>query len=585
MASRTASFRQLVAVTASAVMALGLASCASTDQEGGEASQVASTSVAETDNSPYREARAENVARAVAESFPQEPTVISDAGYTGVDTSEMFFDSSDTVVVSGAGIAQELRAASIGVVAHSPVLHAPGGSDAEVIAEIERLGASTVLLVGQALPGFTEDSVESVTKIIQDNGTEQGLAELTALQFDEQTVADVSDLARATATLVADQQTMLVPAWEQTTTLDDETPDNSPTDTLDAFPLQTNRDGEMAPVVIASPESGISAVATARAYGAEVRFMDYPDPRLNSETMEMVAGLSERPLLALGDQFGTGELLAEKIERGETVTTELPGGGGLVFPGRRMVALYGHPSGPALGAMGEQPAAEAVARVTELAKEYQPFDDEPIIPAFEVIATVASEFPGDDGNFSNEFPVEDLVEYVDAITDAGGYAVLDLQPGRANFLEQAKLYEELLKRPNVGLALDPEWKIGPDEQPMTRVGSVEASEVNEVAQWLADLVAENELPQKAFVLHQFQVQMIRDRSQIDTTHPELAFVLHADGHGAPGDKYATWDMLRQDLSDDYFMAWKNFYDEDFPTFTPQQTYEDVNPRPWFVSYQ
>ena len=33
------------------------------------------------------------------------------------------------------------------------------------------------------------------------------------------------------------------------------------------------------------------------------------------------------------------------------------------------------------------------------------------------------------------------------------------------------------------------------------------------------------------------------------------------------------------------MAWKNFFDEDFPTFTPEQTYRDVNPRPWFVSYQ
>jgi hypothetical protein len=32
------------------------------------------------------------------------------------------------------------------------------------------------------------------------------------------------------------------------------------------------------------------------------------------------------------------------------------------------------------------------------------------------------------------------------------------------------------------------------------------------------------------------------------------------------------------------MAWKNFYDEDTPTFTPEQTME-VDPAPWFVSYQ
>src|SRR5690606_17719834 len=128
-----------------------------------------------------------------------------------------------------------------------------------------------------------------------------------------------------------------------------------------------------------------------------------------------------------------------------------PGGGGLVFPGRRMIAFYGHPSGPALGAMGEQPPAEAAQRALDKAAEYQAFEDQPVIPAFEIIATVASEFPGPDGNYVNEFDPADLVPYIDAITEAGGYVVLDIQPGRSTFLELAKIYEDLLKRPNVGL--------------------------------------------------------------------------------------------------------------------------------------
>ncbi|MFP7365579.1 MBL fold metallo-hydrolase [Corynebacterium callunae] len=577
MALQKTPVRHLISVAASAALVLGLVSCSSAEQQQPAETEAASTSTVE-DNSPYREAKTENLARVVSENFPQTPTVISDPGYSGIETSKMFFDSSETVVVAGAGISQELRAASIGVVAHAPVLHAPGSDDAAVIAEIERLGATTVLLVGNALPGFDENSLEKVTTVIQDPGTEQALAELTSLQFEEKTVVDISEVTRATAQLVPEEQTLLVPAWEKM-------PADTSAEKVEAFPVQTKRDGEMAPVVIASPESGISAVATARAYGAEVRFMDYPDPRLNTDTMNMVAGLSDKPLLALGDQFGSSELLSEKIVRGETITTELPGGGGLVFPGRRMVALYGHPSGPALGAMGEQPPTEAVARVKDMAAQYQEFEEQPVIPAFEVIATVASEFPGDDGNFSNEFAAEELTGYIDAITEAGGYAVIDLQPGRASFLEQAKLYEDLLKRPNVGLALDPEWKIGPDEQPMTRVGSATAAEINETAQWLADLTEANQLPQKALVLHQFQTQMLPDRENIKTDYAELAFVLHADGHGMAGDKYATWDLMRAGLSPNYFMAWKNFYDEDFPTFTPQQTYEEVNPRPWFVSYQ
>ena len=88
-----------------------------------------------------------------------------------------------------------------------------------------------------------------------------------------------------------------------------------------------------------------------------------------------------------------------------------------------------------------------------------------------------------------------------------------------------------------------------------------------------------------FIVHQFQHQMVRDRDQLDTSHPELAFVLHADGNGTPEMKFETWNALREGLSDDWFMAWKNFIDEDTPTFTLEQTYDEVDPRPWFVSYQ
>lgn len=141
-----------------------------------------------------------------------------------------------------------------------------------------------------------------------------------------------------------------------------------------------------------------------------------------------------------------------------------------------------------------------------------------------------------------------------------------------------------MKQPYVGLALDPEWKLGPNEEPLQQVGHVDAAEINEVADWLAELVRENNLPQKGLMVHQFQHQMIRNREAVNTNHPELGFVLHADGHGPPEEKFATWDMVRNDLSDGWYMAWKNFIDEDTPTFTPEQTYE-INPRPWFVSYQ
>src|SRR6185312_17209569 len=110
------------------------------------------------------------------------------------------------------------------------------------------------------------------------------------------------------------------------------------------------------------------------------------------------------------------------------------------------------------------------------------------------------------------------------------------------------------------------------------------AELNRTNDWLAQLTRKHRLPQKVVILHQFQLGMIRDRAALDTSHPELALVLHADGNGSPGQKMATWNALRRDLPQGIRMAWKNFIDEDSPTFTPKQTYA-LDPKPWFVSYQ
>ncbi|CAL8900246.1 hypothetical protein KVA01_10970 [Kocuria varians] len=267
-----------------------------------------------------------------------------------------------------------------------------------------------------------------------------------------------------------------------------------------------------------------------------------------------------------------------------TQPAELIGGGTTLFPDRRFVALYGHPGTPGLGALGEQGPQESVSRVKELAASYEPYSEEKVVPAFEIIATTASSDPGPDGNYSNESPIEELEPYVKAAEDNGVYVVLDLQPGQADFPSQAKQYEKLLKHPNVGLALDSEWRLAPGQLPLQQIGSVDASEINETAEWLAGLTAENKLPQKAMILHQFSMSMIRNREAINTSHPELAYVLHADGHGTPDLKTGTWKTLQEGLPQGIRMAWKNFYDEDTPMYTPQQTFA-ITPKPWFVSYQ
>lgn len=326
-----------------------------------------------------------------------------------------------------------------------------------------------------------------------------------------------------------------------------------------------------------------AAVATARAAGARLHVMAAPDPRADPDLVAgLAAGVPDRVVAVAGAAGPAGRLAARLAVAATGV--ELPGGGQVLFPGRRMVALYGNPTTPALGVLGEQDVAASVARARQLAAEYQPFSAEPVVPAFEIITTVASTAPGADGDYSAESEVELLRPYVDAARDAGIYVVLDLQPGRADFLGQARRYEELLVQPHVGLALDPEWRLGPGQVHLAQIGSVSAAEVNAVAGWLAALTRERALPQKLLLLHQFRTSMITERERLDTSHDELAVMIHADGFGAPGDKLATWEALRAGAPPGVVWGWKNFYDEDAPLLSPEQTLA-VSPDIRFVSFQ
>ena len=187
-----------------------------------------------------------------------------------------------------------------------------------------------------------------------------------------------------------------------------------------------------------------------------------------------------------------------------------------------------------------------------------------VVPTFEIIATVAAGSAGDDGDYSNEMPLDLLRSWVDFAGANGVYVLIDLQPGRTDFLSQAVLYEELLLEPHVGLALDPEWRLGPDEFHLEQIGSVEAAEVNEVVRWLAALTREHALPQKMLLLHQFRDDMLPNRDQIEAP-PELALVIQMDGLGTIPDKNTSWARTTAGWETDQFeYGWKNFFDEDIP---------------------
>jgi hypothetical protein len=334
----------------------------------------------------------------------------------------------------------------------------------------------------------------------------------------------------------------------------------------------------------ASSAAALAAGATAEAAGARVIGVGGYDPRADPAAISALAAAPRpRYVLAIGSRFGPPTLLAARVAVAET-GVQLPGGGQLLFNRRMIVALYGHPGAPSLGALGEQNLPASIARARQMAAPYRTLTGKHVVPGFEIIATVAEASPGPDGSYSYETPVAMLRPWVRRANAAGMYVILDLQAGRDSLLGQAKKYAPLLKLPDVGLALDPEWKLQPGQLPLRQIGTVSIGQVNQVVSWLAGLTARYRLPQKLLELHEFRLSMITDEQALDTRHDDLAIVINMDGQGTPGDKQQTWQAVTGAAPGGVYFGWKDFLVKDHPMLTPPETMSH-EPIPVLISYE
>lgn len=334
-------------------------------------------------------------------------------------------------------------------------------------------------------------------------------------------------------------------------------------------------------VVTRSAQAHAVAAATATIAGAHLIEIPDADPRTNPEIAGYFAKHPDQPVIAIGPSFEQLAYPLDVVRR----DIQQPSGGHLAL-GKHYTAMYGHPGAPQLGVLGEQGVRASVERIERLVRKYQrAAPKSEFVPSFEVIATVASASAGKDKDYSAETSVKKLLPLVDAAEKAGVYVILDLQPGRTDFLTQAKRYRSLLERPHVGLALDPEWRLKKKQKHLVQIGSVTSAEINRTGEWLADLTKSKGLPQKIFVLHQFSSSMIKGRGGLDTSRPELATVIHVDGSGPQGAKQETWKHLRDAAPRGIGWGWKNFVDEDSPMLTAEQTWRRVTPHPDLITYQ
>lgn len=262
----------------------------------------------------------------------------------------------------------------------------------------------------------------------------------------------------------------------------------------------------------------------------------------------------------------------------------VPGGHRRIFPEHRLVGFVGGRS-PAFGRLEPGKFDRAMKEISGLSAKYDD-DGKKIMPVFELIAVIAHPSPTASGMYRTVEPDDVLDAYLKAARRHGAILLLNVQPGRSDFLDDVRLLERWLREPDVGLALDPEWAVGPDQVPGRVYGSTTGAELDSVASYLAKLVAEYDLPQKVMVFHQVHESVVVDEKDLGH-HRGVAVIKSVDGIGPKASKEATWDRLMPPGGDRVRAGFKLFFEEDTEQgrlMTPKEVMR-LTPKPDYVMYE
>ncbi|MDQ3358740.1 MAG: hypothetical protein M3520_07800 [Actinomycetota bacterium] len=263
---------------------------------------------------------------------------------------------------------------------------------------------------------------------------------------------------------------------------------------------------------------------------------------------------------------------------------ELPRGGVEFFPRFRLFGYSGVPGAPGMGRMGIGDLDERVEEMQERGEEFA--GDRELMPVLELIATVVHPTPGADGTYRTHVPESVVQDHLVAARRHDGILLLNIQPGRVDFIDEARHYEKWLLEPDVGLALDPEWAVGEGQVPGEVYGRTSGTELDEVAAYLSDLVEEHDLPEKVMVYHQVHPAVVQEEQELGE-HDGVVIIKSVDGIGHPQDKMATYDRVNESKPDHVVPGFKLFYEED-AAFGPLMSGDEVlglDPQPEYILWE
>ena len=263
---------------------------------------------------------------------------------------------------------------------------------------------------------------------------------------------------------------------------------------------------------------------------------------------------------------------------------------GSILPAKRIVAFYGNPLSKRMGILGEIPYDQMLAKLDTFVAQWHAADPAtPVMPALHLIVSVAQPSPGKD-NMYRQRSDPDLIEKIYGFAKArGAITILDIQAGKSTVEAEIPVLLPFLSRPDVHLGIDPEFYMHHSREgriPGSKIGSMDASDVNYAIDQLAALVTKYRLPPKVLVIHRFTTNMLTNANKIKRD-PRVQVVINMDGWGQPWLKFDTYKTceVKEPVQ---FTGFKLFFHNDTkkgdPILAPREVLA-LRPRPFYIQYQ
>lgn len=260
---------------------------------------------------------------------------------------------------------------------------------------------------------------------------------------------------------------------------------------------------------------------------------------------------------------------------------------GAVLPYQRIIAFYGNLYSKRMGVLGEYPKDEMLQKLQSEVAKWQAADSTvQAIPALHYIAVSAQSQAGKANRYNMRMPFKQIDTLLAWAKPIKALVFLDVQIGHSTVKEEVTQLESYLAKPKVHLGIDPEFSMKGGHVPGKKIGTLDASDINDAIEILARIVREKKLPPKVLVVHRFTQGMVTNYQNIKKV-PEVQIVMHMDGFGSQILKKSTYlrYIFREPVQ---FTGFKLFYKNDnwnnWSMYTPEQLVQ-LTPKPIYIQYQ